>query len=60
MAVLGLYNLVVEHDVGAAGRAGTEVLLTKLVSLGLERSTDLQEEVSISSQRHPLIDANDK
>lgn len=41
VAVLGLGNLVVEHDVGAAGRAGAKVLLAKLVSLCLERSTSL-------------------
>lgn len=47
MAVLGLGNLVVEHDVGTAGRADTKVLLTKLVGLGLESSTGLREVVSI-------------
>lgn len=41
VAVLGLGNLAVEDNIGTAGRAGTKVLLPKLVNLSLERGTGL-------------------
>lgn len=45
--ILGLGDLVVEHDVGTAGRASTKVLLAELVSLSLERSTNLEGKSSV-------------